>query len=381
MSSNPQVLIAVNNLGFMAFLMKDVAFFKEKGYDVIVTGDNSIDESVIIGKLQDMGATVIDIRCSSSKPFDRTNVSCFRSYRDLLGRLDNLSLIVCHTPIIGLIVRLAAMGKRRKGTRIIYMNHGLAWTPLSGFKSKLVFSSAEWLGSHLCDRVITINEADASMLRKLHCPRVCHVNGVGCDTSRYLSASVDRETKLRELGISPSKTVILAIGAVTARKNHIAIVRALATMEKRSDYGFVIAGRPDPGVKQQIQDEADANGIEVIFLGHRPDIEQLIYCADIGVIPSVREELGMAGIQQLCAGTPLVGTAVQGIKEYIIDGVTGYTVANPYDYRGFASAITRLSDSEHRSKMAQACRDIVRKFDNSVALSQRFNIYNDVIGN
>lgn len=56
---------------------------------------------------------------------------------------------------------------------------------------------------------------------------------------------------------------------------------------------------------------ADNLGVDVRLLGYRDDLEKVFACCDIGVMPSLREGLGMAGIQMLCAGLPIVGSAVK----------------------------------------------------------------------
>ena len=65
------------------------------------------------------------------------------------------------------------------------------------------------------------------------------------------------------------------------------------------------------------------------------DIPEITAISDIGVIPSIREGLGLAGVQSLAAGVPVIGSSVQGIKDYIVDGKDGYLCA-PFDDTAFA---------------------------------------------
>ena len=86
----------------------------------------------------------------------------------------------------------------------------------------------------------------------------------------------------------------------------------------------------------------------------------------------------MAGIQQLCAGVPMVGTAVQGIKEYVIDDLTGFTVDEPGDIHGFAAAINRLSDASLRKSMAGNCIRVAEKFSLEQSIASRRKIFAEV---
>ena len=119
-------------------------------------------------------------------------------------------------------------------------------------------------------------------------------------------------------------------------------------------------------------------GINTVFLGFRHDIPEVIKCADIGVMPSIREGLGLSGIEMLSEGIPLVGSDVQGIREYIINGETGY-LCNPYDVDAFAMGLTKLSDPQTRQKMKNQCKNIVKMFDTEVSVKQRKEIYNQIL--
>lgn len=74
--------------------------------------------------------------------------------------------------------------------------------------------------------------------------------------------------------------------------------------------------------------------VRVIFLGFRKDIPEINRCADIAVLPSLREGLGLAGIEALASGVPVVGSDVQGIKDYVVDGETGYLCAPTDNHNG-----------------------------------------------
>lgn len=371
-------LIAVNLTGFMSFILDDIDIIIEMGYDVIVAADNRFGEERIRGEIARRGAEFVDIRMDTKNPLAGINWESYKAFRRMIRR-EKIDAIICHTPITGFIVRMAALGS---GAKVIYVSHGLSWTHLSDQKTKWKFKSVESLASRFCDAIVTINDEDYDEARKLHCRNVFKINGVGCDVERYLDRGVDRH-KLREsIGITDdTKILVLAIGELSSRKNQFVVARAIAAMPEKARYAYVIAGRDiaGTGIGSRMKEFCEANGVELHVLGFRDDIPQLVHCADIGVIPSVREGLGMAGIQQLAAGVPMVGTSVQGIKEYIVDGQTGFTVASPWDVAGFTEALRRLSDPTLRASMAQDCIQMAKRFGLEQSITRRREIYTQVL--
>lgn len=380
MQCEKKVLIAVNLVGFMWFLMDDISMLIDMGYRVTVAADNGFDEKKTIAEINRLGAKFVDIRCDSKSPLTKTNIKCFSRYRRLL-KAERFDAIICHTPIVGMIVRMAALGMRRKGLKIIYMSHGLAWTHLSDKKTRLKYRTIEDVCSRMCDAIVTINTDDKIKAQSLHCPNVYKIDGVGCDIAKYRDVVIDRKAKRDELGLPEDKIVILAVGEISIRKNHKIIVEALSLLPNKDKFVYVICGREHGGtdITDSIMSLASEYGIDVRMLGFRNDVDELCHIADIGVIPSIREGLGMAGIQQLCAGVPMIGTAVQGIKDYVVDGVTGILVADPYNAEMFADAIKRLEDADVRLSMAPQCIAMVEKFSMENSLKQRKDIYSGVL--
>lgn len=97
-------------------------------------------------------------------------------------------------------------------------------------------------------------------------------------------------------------------------------------------------------------------------------------------IPSVREGFGMTGVEALASGVPVVGSDVQGIREYVIPGKTGY-LCDPYDAHQFADAIEKIVNlpSEERAKMVIACKEKAKEFDISKSIAAMKNIYQEVL--
>ena len=115
------------------------------------------------------------------------------------------------------------------------------------------------------------------------------------------------------------------------------------------------------------------------FLGFRLDVPEILKCADVFVLPSLREGLCFAGVEALASGIPVVGSNVKGIKDFIVEGETGY-LSNPYDADMFAQKIELASNCERRKKMEKKCIEKAEEFSASVSHEQMMTIYKEILG-
>lgn len=373
-----KALIVANLAGFASFLIHDMEILIEKGY-VITFAANAykLEWADTKEKLDRLGVKFVQVDFDSTNPMAKTN---FKAYKELKGLLkqERFQLIHCHTPIAGIFTRLAAQPYRSKGTKVIYTTHGFAFTENSSKKSWAVFYTVEKFCSLFCDAIITINMEDYSNSRKMFCKKVFHINGVGVDTSKYANVKVNRQEYRESLGVPSDKIMILAVGELSTRKNHQIIIKALSKLPDKKGYVFVICGNGiNGGTGKMLQDLAKQEDVDLRLLGFRMDIPEITSVSDIGVIPSVREGLGLAGVQSLAAGIPVVGSNVQGIKDYIVDGKDGY-LCNPFDVDAFAEKIRMLSDINSRKGMEVFCCEMASKFDNKVSFQQMQDIYDEL---
>lgn len=249
----------------------------------------------------------------------------------------------------------------------------------SSLKTKIVYGGVEWFCSWMTDGIITINKEDYTQMKKMACKNVYHINGVGVDTSRYHECQIDRDRYRESLGLSESDIAILEVGELSTRKNHKVIIEALSKINDKH-YVFLICGKAmsNLGTYDFLKKYAEEKNVRVIFLGFRKDIPEINRCVDIAVLPSLREGLGLAGIEALASGVPVVGSNVQGIKDYVIDGKTGY-LCSPRDADAFADKIQLLSDKEARFSMRKACVEKAEEFRLDISHQQMKNIYKNLL--
>ena len=121
-------------------------------------------------------------------------------------------------------------------------------------------------------------------------------------------------------------------------------------------------------------------GSEVMWLGSRSDIPELLTASDIGILPSHEEGLPNAILEMMVSRLPVIATNVGGIPEIIVDQRTGMLVP-PKQPKLLADAILALArDPVLQSKMGEAGRVRVEKeFTLDSCLAEYRKVYSEVI--
>lgn len=380
-----RVLIVASVVSFIEWFNKENILYLSNGkgcelhiacnFDYVEDTDEERTRSYV-EKIKKAGVVLHNIHFARS-PFSLDNIHCYKQLKHLIhsGCFD---LIHVHTPTVSILTRLAARKSRRKGTVVMYTCHGFHFHDAAPLKNWILFYPVERFLSRYCDYIVTINREDYKRACSFHAPNVRYIPGVGVDINRIKECHIDKAEYKEKLGLPKNCVLLLSIGEMIARKNHEVIVRALAQIKNKDVY-YAICGKGP--LKDHLHNIAVKLGVgdRVVFLGFRKDIPELCNTADISAFPSRIEGLGLAGIEAMAAGVPLVSSNVHGILDYVKDGVTGYTFS-PSDVDGFAKAIELLSSSpEIRDSMRDACKHAVEPFAMSNALRAMWDIYDEIL--
>ena len=375
-----RVLISTALAGFIrSFLMNDIQILQSMGYEVhCAANKNHAGAGEIEKYFEDAGVIFHQIDFSSNKPISKETFIALKQMRKLIEKYD-FSIVHCHTPISGAICRRVCRKKRKDGMKVIYTTHGFYFHKSSSKKSWIIFKTIEDFMSRFTDMMITINYEDYNNARKMHCKDVRYIPGVGVDINKFRNVSIDKNDYRKKLGIKEDAIIVLAIGELSERKNHQVIIKALEELRVQNIV-FVICGNAmtNNATTDLIKKLSKENNVDTHLLGLRKDIAEICHCSDIGVMPSSREGLGLAGIEMLASGLPIVASNVHGIVDYVVDGENGY-LCNPYNEREFATAIQKLLDINLRNKMKLKCSNSVLDFDKNISYSCMEKIYNNVI--
>jgi glycosyltransferase involved in cell wall biosynthesis len=245
---------------------------------------------------------------------------------------------------------------------VIYTAHGFHFYKGAPDINWIMYYPAEWFLSHITDVLITINHEDYARARALHAERTVMIPGVGLDTEKFESAKTNFEQKRKDFGIPLDSFLIMSVGELNENKNHRVIIRAIAGLKEIKPYYLICGEGPE---KERLQKLAQRLNVEnqVIFGGLRSDIHELLKIADCFAFPSKREGLGIAALEAMAAGLPIITSNSGGITEYSEDGKTGF-VCRPDDVIGFAETIRKVAeDKVLAARMSAYNRQAAKKYD------------------
>ncbi len=304
---------------------------------------------------------------------------CLKAYVQLLKITKNrqFSLIHCHSPIGGALARVVAHVRK---IPVVYTAHGFHFYKGAPLKNWFLYYPVEKLLSYWTDQLITVNAEDQAFAKKhLKAGRVDRILGVGIDTERFAQACqrdrLDRKKALRERYRIPQDAVLLlSVGELSVRKNHQALLKALAAM-KRQDVYCIICGQGE--LSAWLAAYAKKLGIadRVRLAGYVEQIEQVYQAADIFVFPSLQEGLPAAVMEAMATGLPCVVSDIRGSRElmYGINNHSGQDIGTDSiggicvrldRPRELVEALEKLADSPGlRERYAKVNRERSRVYD------------------
>jgi len=263
---------------------------------------------------------------------------------------------------------LAAFAVRRASQgRLVLTRHTLF--PLRGI-NKLVLSNVS--------RVIAVSQAVAESLREngvIDCSKITVIHN-GIDTDRFARSSADVNVPV----------LIGTVGHLAPIKGHDVFVRAAALVSAhRPDVHFVVIGEdksPNLGYRRSLEALIDELGLnEVVAMpGWRNDIDAVLPSLTLFVSAARSEPFGLAIVEAMAAGLPIIATASEGALEILEDGVTGKLVSID-DPEALAEAISDLlEDPLECSRLGHNALNVARdRFSLARMASDTERVYREVL--
>lgn len=341
---------------FQAFHIPYLKWFKEQGWEVHIAAKGELELPYTDQKFN------IPIERS---PFKLKNVKAYLLLKSIINE-NQYEIIHCHTPLGGVLARLAARQARKQGTKVIYTAHGFHFCKGAPRLNWLIYYPIEKLLAKKTDCIITINQEDYQLAKKrdFKADLIEHVHGVGVDTKYFTSVSETQKIELKKsFGYQADDFLLFYAAEFNKNKNQQLLIRSLALIK---DYmpnaKLLLAG--EGALQEKCRKLVSELGMEdmVNFLGYRKDIEMLVPMCDIGVGSSFREGLPVNIIEAMACGLPIVASKNRGHIELIQENVNGYIVS-ANDYGQFARCLLRLYQSNQlRSEMGTASVNLVNTF-------------------
>jgi glycosyltransferase involved in cell wall biosynthesis len=231
-----------------------------------------------------------------------------------------------------------------------------------------------WLYGRM-DAVIAISRAarDALAARGIDAQRVAIVpSGVAVESFHDLDGAAAR----RALSIGPSQPVLAIVASLHERKGHAVLLDALARLAAGGLTPLCLAAGTGPE-GDALHDRAQRLGLasQLRWLGQLSDVRPVLAAADVVVMPSLAEGLGVAAIEAMAAGRPVIASAVGGLPELIVDGAQGLLVP-PGDAMALAAALERcVGDAALRARLGAAGHERARAFSTRAMARGTASVY------
>lgn len=305
-------------------------------------------------------------------PYSLKNVTAYRQLKQLMEE-ERFDLVHCHTPMGGVLARLAAHATNTGP--VIYTAHGFHFYKGAPLLNWLIYYPVErWL-SRYTDIQITINHEDFMRAKHFKAGRVVRIHGVGIDLDQE-DQSVRGEKRL-ELGIKPEEVLLLTAGELNKNKNQQMVLNALEKLNEKTKIPFVYAACGKGDCLEALQRKTSELKLEsrVRFLGYRQDFRKLLKAADIFLMPSYREGLPTVVMEAMSAGLPVIGTDIRGNRDLISHGKTGYLV-KVNDAETMAEYLRELMEKkEQRITMGEKAREAVQPYGKNQVAREMEKIY------
>jgi len=290
------------------------------------------DQKEDLGNLQVRGFGTGSPGMTCPKPL-QSPLGASRRCVDFNGAGISADLVHCHTWYTHLG---GIMAKLNYGIPLVITVHSLE--PLRPWKREQLgggYDFSLWVEKtalEMADAVIAVSaetKRDVLSLFDVKEERISVIHN-GIDLSEY--SAVENPSALKALGVDPDRPYVLFVGRITRQKGIIHLVRAIRHLNP----GFQIvlcAGAPDtPEIAAEMQQAVAAareHHGEIVWIEKmvtRPEAISLYSGASVFVCPSIYEPFGIINLEAMACGTPVVASAVGGIKEVVVDGETGFLV-------------------------------------------------------
>src|SRR5690625_131563 len=353
-----------------AFHLPYMKWFKEQGWDVDVVASGNIDLPYTDNKYN------IPIQRS---PFNRKNLSAYRQIKRLIEEND-YAIIHCHTPLGGVLGRLAARQTRQQGTKVIYTPHGSHFSQGRPWLNSLFYYPIENILASLKDSLVTINTEDFTIAtkRRFKVNEIVQIPGVGVDTDRF--KPIDRQEQLRlkrSFGYEDDDFLLFNAAEFNKNKNQAFLIHALALLKDEvPNAKLLLAGEgPLLASSRELAQQLGV-GHQVEFLGFRKDIQTIIVLCDVAVASSYREGLPVAVMEAMACGLPVVAVDNRGHRELIQDDYNGWLHTED-DPQAFANKLVMLATIQDLPEQfgKNSRKLMVEKYSTKKVLREKIHMY------
>jgi glycosyltransferase involved in cell wall biosynthesis len=308
----------------------------------------------------------------------------WQSYRQITRILAEIKpdIVHTHSSKAGILGRAAAHKLRLP---VVHTIHGSPFHPYQSAIVHEAYRRAEKWAARRCDRLISVCDAMTEQYVAAGvAPREKFVTVYsGMEVEPFLNPPRARDDVRRELGLSPEHVVVGKVARLFDLKGHEFVISAARTAVAQNDsLRFLFVG--DGLLRGQLEAEIACAGLSghFVFTGLVPParVAELISAMDIVVHASLREGLARVLPQALIAGRPVISYDIDGAREVVLPGETGFLLP-PRSVVELADAIIQLAqDPAMRDRMGQTGRaKFTEQFRHETMARRLREVYEEVL--
>ncbi|MDC0703003.1 glycosyltransferase family 4 protein [Priestia sp. AB] len=366
--SNKVLFCATVDFHFQAFHLPYMKWFKEQGWEVHVAASGNMKLPYADQKYN------ISIQRS---PFHMGNMKAYRELKTVINE-NKYNIIHCHTPMGGVLARLAARKARKQGTKVIYTAHGFHFCKGAPPVNWLFYYPIEKTLAHYTDCLITINQEDYQLATQhFKAKRIEHVHGVGINTENFKPANEKEKIHLKEsFGYHPDDFLLFYAAEFNKNKNQQLLLQSLALIKDEIPHAKLLLAGKGPLLENCRELAANLGIFHMVeFLGYRNDLQKIVPMCDVAVASSLREGLPVNIMEAMACGLPIVACSNRGHIELVQESLNGYIVpAN--EYQTFSLRILEIYRSKKLyRKMSMESKRIIRNFSLNQVTKELSNVY------
>ena len=273
----------------------------------------------------------------------------YRAHLKLIALLRKLDPQVVHTHSAkaGILGRSAAW--KLQVPCVVHTVHGAPFHPYQSWPVRKFYQWCEQWAAKRCHRLISVADAMTDLLVDAQVADRSKFVTIysGMEVEPFLAANDRREQVRRGLGIEPHQVVVGKIARLFHLKGHEYLLQAARNVVDRNpNIRFLLVG--DGILRESLERSIEAQGLKkhFIFTGLVPPerIPELIGAMDILVHVSLREGLARALPQALLSGKPVISYDIDGAREVVLDGETGFLL-RPQSIQPLSDAIAHLASN------------------------------------
>jgi len=296
-------------------------WFKEQGYEVHVASKGN-DNIEYCDKHYDLPFERF--------PIKKENIKVYNELKKIIQE-NNYSIVHCHTPVGGVLTRLAAINARKKGTKVIYTAHGFHFYKGAPLMNWIMYYPIEKICSRWTDVLITITIEDYKFAQKKFkkAKQIEHIHGVGMNTER-LKKEITLEEKQdikNELEIKKEDIPFTYVAELNKNKNQFLLIDVMKELKKENlNIKLLLVGTGNLTEKYKEYVKNNDLDNEINFLGRRTDINEILSVTDVYLASSIREGLPVNVMEAMYKGLPVIATDNRGHRELVKNNENGFIV-------------------------------------------------------